>query len=334
MSKQEGVKPKKHSSSFLKELFKTKPLAGLGLIVLILLVLVAIFADVLAPYPMVDGQMTTSVIDKLEDPFFLLDAEEKAEAIEKGKVFLLGTDGLGRDLLSYLIYGARTSVILCIACTILSTIISTIIGVSSAVLGGGYDLLIQRLVDAWQCIPSMLILLILMVLLGNGMPQMIIAISVPGGIAGSRIIRSAAMSVKDAGYVKMSQMLGSNALWEMVKHVLPNIMPIIIINMAGSLGGVVMMEASMNFLGYGVNVGTPSWGYLITNHGRDFMLIHPLLAIAPGVLIALMVFSSAMFGDGVRDILDPRLKGGVGSYSTKKLRRAAERLSRQKAAAE
>ena len=263
-----------------------------------------------------------------------VDAEEKAEAIEKGKVFLLGTDGLGRDLLSYLIYGARTSVILCIACTILSTIISTIIGVSSAVLGGGYDLLIQRLVDAWQCIPSMLILLILMVLLGNGMPQMIIAISVPGGIAGSRIIRSAAMSVKDAGYVKMSQMLGSNALWEMVKHVLPNIMPIIIINMAGSLGGVVMMEASMNFLGYGVNVGTPSWGYLITNQGRDFMLIHPLLAIAPGVLIALMVFSSAMFGDGVRDILDPRLKGGVGSYSTKKLRRAAERLSRQKAAAE
>lgn len=332
MSKQEGIKPKKRRSSFLKELFKTKPLAGIGLIILILLVLVAVFADVIAPYPMVDGQMSTSVIDKLENPYFMLNAEDKAEAVEKGKVFLLGTDGLGRDLLSYLIYGARTSVILCIACTILSTVISTIIGVSSAVLGGGYDLLIQRLVDAWQCIPSMLILLILMVLLGNGMPQMIIAISVPGGIAGSRIIRSAAMSVKDAGYVKMSQMLGCNALWEMVKHVLPNIMPIIIINMAGSLGGVVMMEASMNFLGYGVDVGTPSWGYLITNQGRDYMLIHPLLAIAPGVLIALMVFASAMFGDGVRDILDPRLKGGVGSYSAKKLRRAAERLSRKKAA--
>ena len=334
MSKQEGIKPKKHRSSFLKELFKTKPLAGIGLIILIALVLVAIFADVLAPYPMVDGQMSTSVIDKLENPYFMLSAEEKAEAVEKGKVFLLGTDGLGRDLLSYLIYGARTSVILCIACTILSTIISTIIGVSSAVLGGGYDLLVQRLVDAWQCIPSMLILLILMVLMGNGMPQMIIAISVPGGIAGSRIIRSAAMGVKDAGYVKMSQMLGSNPLWEMVKHVLPNSMPIIIINMAGSLGGVVMMEASMNFLGYGVDVGTPSWGYLITNQGRDYMLIHPLLAIAPGVLIALMVFASAMFGDGVRDVLDPRLKGGVGSYRSKKLRRAAQRLSRKKAAAE
>lgn len=329
MSEQKEFKAKKHSSSFLKELFKTKPLAGLGLIILVLLVLVAIFADFLAPYPMVDGQMATSVIDKLEAPFFLLSAEDQAEAIEKGKVFLLGTDNLGRDLLSYLIYGARTSVILCIACTILSTLISTAIGVSSAVLGGSFDLIVQRLVDGWQCIPSMLILLILMVLMGNGMPQMIVAIAVPGGIAGSRIIRSAAMSVKDAGYVKTSQMLGSNALWKMVKHVLPNIMPIIIINMAGSLGGVVMMEASMNFLGYGVDFGTPSWGYLITNQGRQFMIKFPLLAIAPGILIALMVFASAMFGDGVRDILDPRLKGGVGSYNGKKLRKIAQRISRK-----
>ena len=316
---------------FFHDLFHKKPLGAFGMIVLILLVLTAVFADFIAPYPMVGGAMQVDVIHKLQEPYFLMSAAERAAVTD---VHLLGTDSLGRDVLSYLIYGARTSVILCVCCAVISTLVSLLIGTLSAVIGGWFDLIVQRLVDAWQCIPSMLILLILMVLLGNGMPQMIIAISVPGGIAGSRIIRSAAMSVKDAGYVKMSQMLGSNALWEMVKHVLPNIMPIIIINMAGSLGGVVMMEASMNFLGYGVNVGTPSWGYLITNQGRDFMLIHPLLAIAPGVLIALMVFSSAMFGDGVRDILDPRLKGGVGSYSTKKLRRAAERLSRQKAAAE
>ena len=316
---------------FFHDLFHKKPLGAFGMIVLILLVLTAVFADFIAPYPMVGGTMQVDVIHKLQEPYFLMSAAERAAVTD---VHLLGTDSLGRDVLSYLIYGARTSVILCVCCAVISTLVSLLIGTLSAVIGGWFDLIVQRLVDAWQCIPSMLILLILMVLLGNGMPQMIIAISVPGGIAGSRIIRSAAMSVKDAGYVKMSQMLGSNALWEMVKHVLPNIMPIIIINMAGSLGGVVMMEASMNFLGYGVNVGTPSWGYLITNQGRDFMLIHPLLAIAPGVLIALMVFSSAMFGDGVRDILDPRLKGGVGSYSTKKLRRAAERLSRQKAAAE
>ena len=230
-----GVKPRKHSSPFLKELFTTKPLAGIGLVVLILMVLVAVLADVLAPYPMVDGQLQVDVLHKL--------AKRSLE-------HPLGTDNLGRDLLSYLIYGARTSVILCVACTILSTVLSTIIGVSSAVLGGKFDLLVQRLVDAWQCIPSMLILLILMVLLGNGVPQLIIAIAVPGGIAGSRMVRSAAMSVKDSGYVKMSDMLGSNAVWKMWKHVIPNILPIIIINMAGSLGGVVMMEASLNFLGY------------------------------------------------------------------------------------
>ena len=311
--KQEGVKPRKHRSSFWKELFRTKPLGGLGLVILVLMVLVALLADVLAPYPMVDGQLQVDVLHKLAP----ISAQH-----------LLGTDTLGRDLLSYLIYGARTSVILCITCTILSTVLSVVIGVTSAVIGGKFDLIIQRLVDAWQCIPSMLILLILMVLMGNGLIQLIIAIAVPGGIAGSRLVRSAAMSVKDSGYVKMSHMLGSGALWKMWKHVIPNILPIIIINMAGSLGGVVMMEASMNFLGYGVDLNTPSWGALITSTGRMYMFKYPLLAVCPGVLIAIMVFASAMFGDGVRDILDPRLKGGVGSYNAKKLRRIAQRYAR------
>lgn len=295
---------------FLSELFRTKPLAGLGLVILVFLVLVAIFADQLAPYPMVDGQLQVDVVNKLAP----MSLEHP-----------LGTDTLGRDLLSYLIYGARTSVILCVACTILSTILSTIIGVSSAVLGGVYDMVVQRFVDAWQCIPATLILLILMVLMGNGTLQLILAISVPAGIAGSRLVRSAAMSVKDSGYVKMSNMLGSSALWKMWYHVLPNILPIVIINMAGSLGGVVMQEASLNFLGYGVDPGTPSWGYLITQQGRMYLFKYPLLAVAPGVLIALMVFASAMFGDGVRDILDPRLKGGVGSYSSKKLKKISDR---------
>ena len=307
----EGTKAKKHSSNFLVELFKTKPLAGFGLVVLILLVVVAILADVIAPYPMVDGSLQIDAYNKLASP----SAEH-----------LLGTDTLGRDLLSYMIYGARTSVILCIACTIFSTLISVIIGVSSAVIGGTFDLCVQRFVDAWQCIPSMLILLILMSLMGNGMVQLIIAISVPGGIAGSRMVRSSAMSVKDAGYVKMSEMMGSTAVWRMIRHVVPNIMPVIIISMAGSLGGVVMQEASMNFLGYGVDVGTPSWGALITDTGRMYMFSHPMLALAPGCAIALMVFCSAMLGDGVRDLLDPRLKGGVGNYNAKKLRKLAAKL--------
>jgi peptide/nickel transport system permease protein len=288
--------------SFLRELFTTKPLAGSGLIILIIFVVVAIFADWLAPYPMENGQLPVDIIDKLKGP---------------SSGHPLGTDGLGRDILSYLIYGARTSVILCLVCTAISTVVSLVIGVSSAVIGGKFDLILQRFIDAWMCIPGLLILLIIMSLLGNGMWQMIIAISIPGGIGGSRMIRSAAISVKDSGYVKTSQLLGASAFWKMRKHVTPNILPIVIIGLAGSLGGIVLMEATMNFLGFGVDPGTPSWGYMITNQGRTYMFKASMLAIYPGILISLMVFASAMFGDGVRDILDPRLKGGVGNYGVK-----------------
>jgi peptide/nickel transport system permease protein len=297
-----NLEKKMKKESFIHELFFSKPLAAAGLIILIVFMFVAIFADVLVPYPFENGQLPVNVLEKLEGP---------------SAAHLLGTDGLGRDILSYLIYGARTSVILCLVCTAISTVISVAIGVASAVIGGKFDLILQRFIDAWMCIPGLLILLILMSLLGSGMWQMIIAISIPGGIGGSRMIRSAAIAVKDSGYVKAAHMLGASSLWKMRKHVTPNILPIVIIGLAGSLGGIVLMEATMNFLGFGVDPGTPSWGYMITNQGRTFMFKAPLLAIYPGILISLMVFASAMFGDGVRDILDPRLKGGVSGYSVK-----------------
>jgi peptide/nickel transport system permease protein len=279
-------------------------LGGAGLVILLSFLLIAVFADLLAPYPAVNGQMRMDILVKLQGP---------------SESHLLGTDNLGRDVLSYLIYGARTSAILGICCTLLSVTISVFIGAFSAVIGGRTDLAIQRFVDAWQCIPSMLILLILMNMLGTGMPQLIFALSVPGGINASRIMRSAAIAVKDSGYVRSSGFLGAGSTWKILRHVIPNIMPIVITGAAGSLGGVILMEASMNFLGYGVDAGTPSWGYMITNQGKANMYRMPMLAVYPGVCIALMCFGATMFGDAVRDLLDPRLKGGVGSYSTKKL---------------
>ncbi len=329
--KKAGLAPKpskrnKQKGTFFKDLFRKKPLGAAGMIILILLALIAIFADYLAPYPMVNGAMQIDVLNKLQPPYFLLSSAKKALVSE---VHLLGTDSLGRDVLSYLIYGARTSVILCLCCTVISTLVSLAIGTLSAVIGGWFDLLIQRLVDAWLCIPSMLILLILMSMLGSGMPQLIFALSVPGGIAGSRIIRSAAMSVKDSGYVRSAGLLGAGALWKTVRHVVPNILPLIITNAAGSLGSVVLMEASLSFLGYGVDPATPSWGYMITQQGKPNMYVAPYLAIWPGVCISLMVFSASMFGDAVRDLMDPRLKGGVGSYSTKKLKKVALKMQQK-----
>lgn len=293
--------------SFLKVLFRQKPLGAICMLYLVLMVVVAAFADVIAPYPMLNGNMQMDVLHALAAP-----------SLASGH--LLGTDTLGRDVLSYLIYGARTSVILCLCCTLVSTLVSVILGTLSAVIGGWFDLLLQRIVDAWSCIPNMLILLLLMSMLGKGIPQLVIAMSLPAGIGGSRMIRSAALTVKGSGYVKAAELLGSSTLWKTYQHVIPNILPLIITGMASSLGGVIMMEASLNFLGYGVDVGTPSWGYLITNQGRSNLFTAPGLCMFPGIAIMLMVFASSMFGDAVRDILDPRIQGGSApSYDAEKV---------------
>ena len=300
---------------------RKKKLATVGLVFLVVLLLVAVFADVLAPYPMENGAMEINIMHKLEKPFLLLDTAERTKAVEKGNVFLLGTDNLGYDILSYLIYGCRTSVVLCLCVTVLSTVVSLIIGVLSAVIGGWFDLIVQRIVDAWTCIPGMLMTVLMMNMFGAGILQMILVMGIPAGISGSRMVRAAAITVKDSGYVKMAEMLGSGVFWKSIRHVLPNILPIVITQAAGGLSGVIMMESSLNFLGFGVDVGTPSWGYMVTNQGRANMYSAPWLCLYPGILITLMVLAANLFGDGLRDFMDPRLQNGVGTYSTKKIER-------------
>ena len=315
-------KPKKSATGkkvreFFTLLFKTKKIAATGLIILIFFVLLAIFADVIAPSKLVGGQISKDIIHKLQPP---------------SSEHLLGTDNLGRDVFSYIVYGARTSVVLALFCTIISTVIGALLGTVSAVVGGKFDLLLQRFIDAWQCIPNLLITLLLMTILGSGLWQLIIVISIPGGIANTRLYRSTAMSVKDSGYVKMSNMLGARTGWKMFKHFIPNTMPIIIMNLANSIGGVVMLEAGLSFLGFGVDPNTPSWGGMLTKAGTEYMFVAPWLAFAPGIAITLMVLASAMFGDGVRDILDPRLKGGAGSFSTEKIAKVRREVLLKKAA--
>lgn len=305
-------KPRSGARDFFYKIFRTKPTSAVGMVILLFFLFIAIFANFLAPDKMVDGALPHSLLNSLAAP---------------SAQHWLGTDTTGRDVLSYMIYGARTSVILALSCTAISTVISIIIGVSSAVIGGKFDLLLQRFIDAFQCIPPMLITLIMMSMLGAGMLQMIIVLSIPPGIGGSRLIRGTAIPVKESGYVKMSDMLGSGYVWKMWKHVIPNIMPIILMNLAGSIGGVIMMEATLNFLGFGVDIGTPSWGAMLTGQGQSNLYRAPWLALSPGLAITAIVFASAIFGDGVRDILDPRLKGGAGGYSTKKLKKVAAKFA-------
>jgi peptide/nickel transport system permease protein len=291
------AEPKRHSflvSLFIR-LWREKPLGTVGLFIVAMLLFTGIFADVLAPYDIKEQDLYNMLAGPSADHW-------------------LGTDNLGRDVLSQIIYGARVSVIIGLSATALTMFVSTIIGSLSALIGGKFDLIMQRFVDAWMCIPPMLILLILVSIMGRGEWQLITALGIPGGIGGSRMIRSAVFAIRENTYVEAGRAIGANTWSLLTRHILPNIMPVIIIGFSMMIGGVILMEAGLSFLGFGVPPGVPSWGSMLSEEGRRYMLASPMLAVWPGVALSLVVYGTNMFGDAMRDLLDPRLKGGLGSY--------------------
>jgi peptide/nickel transport system permease protein len=308
------AEPKRRSlwADLFFRLLKEKPLGTLGLVIVLVLLFTGIFADWLAPFPMNKIDLMNSLLPVGSSGHFL------------------GTDNLGRDVLSNIIYGARVSVIIGVTATTLNVVISIVIGATSALLGGKFDIVVQRFVDAWLCIPGFLILLIMMSILGKGIFQMIIAIAVPMGIGGSRVIRSAVLALRENAYIDAGRAMGCSTMTLLRVHILPNIMPIVIIAFSMMIGGVILMEASLSFLGFGVPPGVPSWGSMLSQEGRQYMEIAPLLAVWPGLALSLVVYGTNMFGDAVRDLLDPKLRGGVGSYKTPKLTgRKAKKLNIQ-----
>lgn len=303
------AEPKRRNAfaDIIIRMLKEKPLGTIGLVTIIIFFILGIFADLswyskdwvrgIAPYP----PNKTQLLHALEGPSW---------------EHWLGTDNLGRDELSNIIYGARISMIVGIAATTINIILAVIIGASSALIGGKFDLLVQRVVDAFQCIPGILILLILMSILGNGIWQMIVAISIPMGIGGSRMMRSAVMSIRENVYIEAQRAAGSTTMRLLFYHIIPNIAPVIIISFTMQIGITILMESGLSFLGFGAPAGTPTWGSMLSEEGRTFMELEPLLAIWPGLAITVVVWSFNMFGDALRDLFDPRLKGGLGSYTT------------------
>jgi peptide/nickel transport system permease protein len=282
----------------LRRLIKEKPLGTFGLVVVIILFIVGIFAPLLAPYGMNDVHL----IDRLKPP---------------SSTYLLGTDELGRDLLSRLIYGARISMIIGLGATALSEGLATIIGIVSGYVGGKLDMIVQRFVDAWMSIPGFILLMTVMSIVGSGMVQLILIIGIQGAIGHSRVIRSAVIGIKANMYVSAADALGCGPIRTMIRHILPNVMAVIIIGFTIGMGGAIMYEASLSFLGFGVPPGVPSWGSMLSNEGRQYMQMVPALALWPGAALTLVVYGINMFGDALRDLLDPRLRGGVGRYSLK-----------------
>ncbi|MFC1977298.1 ABC transporter permease [Chloroflexota bacterium] len=288
---------------FMVELFvrlvKEKPLGVVGGVIVLILLFAGIFADLLAPY----GATKIHLLDRLSPP---------------SAQYVLGTDNLGRDLLSRIIYGARISMIVGLSASLLHSVMTLVIGGTSGYFGGKVDLIVQRFVDASYAIPTIFLVLTIMSIVGPGMWQVIFVIGLVRGLH-CRTERSLVIRMKEDMYVEAAKAIGSPAPRIMIRHIVPNVMPGLIIIFSINVGSIILYEATLSFLGFGIPPPFPSWGGMLSGAGREFMLMAPWMALWPGLALALVVYGINMLGDAMRDLLDPRLRGGVGRYSGAKI---------------
>ena len=287
---------------FFRRLVTEHPLGTVGALITLVLLLTGIFADYLAPF----GMNETAMQYRLALP---------------NERYLLGADELGRDLFTRIIYGARISLIVGLGATILSTAISLLIGMVSGYLGGPVDTVTQRFVDAWMSIPSLIILMVMVTIITPGVLSIIVVLGITTGIEGSRIIRSAVFAIKEDAYVSAAMAIGGRTSTILLRHILPNILAPTIVLFSLRVPGAILSEAGLSFLGFGIPPPYPSWGGMLAGDTRWHMYGAPHLVIWPGVALAIVVYGTNMFGDALRDILDPRLRGGAGRFGGGKIRK-------------
>jgi peptide/nickel transport system permease protein len=267
-----------------------KPLGALGGLLLAVMLALAVGADVLAPYGYDEADMFARLRPSSTEHW-------------------LGTDNLGRDLLSRVIYGARVSMLVGFGGVAFGLAGAMVVGLVSGYFGGRLDMALQRIVDAFMCFPLLLVALTIMALLGPGLGNVIATLGLVLAVRDSRVIRGAVLTVKQHLYVEAARALGVGHPGMIWRHVLPNIIAPIIILATVNLGAVILIEAALSFLGFGVPPPRPSWGGMLSGAGLMHMLRAPWLALWPGVALSLTVFGANMLGDALRDILDPRLRG-------------------------
>jgi peptide/nickel transport system permease protein len=259
-------------------------------LVFLLFVFCGVFANLLAPY----GFNEINMLERLKAPSWK---------------HLFGTDNLGRDMFSRCLYGAQLSVIIGLSAAALATTISVLIGLLSGYLGGKIDMVVQRIVDAYMSFPELVILIAVVSVVGPGMLQIIGILSLVLGIGGSRIIRSAVITARENMYVHAAQSIGASTPRVLWRHLLPNIMPPIIVLFTTRVGAAILIESGLSFLGLGVPPPAPTWGGLLSGSGRTYMFQGPWLALAPGLCLTAVVYATNVFGDALRDLLDPRMRG-------------------------
>jgi peptide/nickel transport system permease protein len=281
--------PERRVWTAIRKFIVTKPLGAAGGAIIVIMVLAAIFANVIAPY----------------------DVFEINQRLQFGAPNLhhwFGTDEFGRDVLTRLIYGARIALFIGFASSFLGSTIGAIIGMVSAYAGGKTDLYVQRVMDVILAFPLLILALAIVSVLGRSIPNLIIAIAIPIIPRTARIVRSSALAAKENVYVESARAVGSSHSRVMFRHIVPNIMAPYLIVLTAQLGSAILVEASLSFLGLGTAEPTPSWGLMLSGGAPLYAEKAPWLAIFPGLAISLAVFGFNLFGDSLRDALDPRLR--------------------------
>ncbi len=276
--------------SRVRRLARTTPLGTIGVVIIVFFAIVAIAAPLLAPY---DPHLTNP------DKLFLRPNVEH----------WFGTNMLGQDMLSRVIYGARTSIMVSVIVTVAATAIAGTLGVTSAYFGGKYDLILQRFIDAKSAFPSLLLALAFMAAFGPSFASLIAAMILIFSSRGVRVIRSQVLSIKETPYVDAAHSIGASTLRIMVRHVTPNTFGPMMIIASTTVGSVILVEASLSFLGVtagGVNI---SWGALVASRLMRYFSAAPWMVLFPGFALTLLVFGVNVLGDALRDVLDPRMRG-------------------------
>lgn len=273
----------------LRTFARHQPLGAVCLVLVIALIILAIIGPAAAPY-----DPASSDFDRLQKP---------------NGTNWFGTDELGRDIFSRVLWGARVSVAVGFGATFITLLIATTIGTISGYYRGWVDTIIQRFVDGVMAFPTLVLLMALVVITGAGLTQLIIILGLIGSASSSRIVRSAVLTIRENAYIEAARSLGAGTPRLLIRHVLPNCFAPIMVSATVGLGGVILAEAALSFLGVGINdPNHPTWGQML-NRARKFANVEPIQALWPGMAIALTVFSFNMLGDALRDTLDPRLRG-------------------------
>lgn len=275
--------------SKLRHLAAGHPLGVIGAAIMVVFVFAALFAGLLSPY----DPIATNAATTLQSP---------------SAAHWLGTDSLGRDILSRIIYGARISLAVGLGSTALGCAVGIVLGLASGYIGGWVDLSVQRVVDVLQAVPLLVLALVMAASLGPALNNTIFAIAIPLIPYSARVIRSNTLALRELPFVEASRAVGMSEFRIAVRHVLPNTVAPLIVIATAQLGAAILTEASLSFLGLGVPEPHPSWGRMLSESAAEYVRTAPWLVIFPGIAISLAVFGTNLFGDALRDILDPRLR--------------------------